>query len=116
MGLWHTGLRYFVGPPLMLAGVSVVVLGVRGVAAALRTPATEPAKNLRLMASLRRTIVGLAVVTTAAGWLLLAPVLVVLGAVIGLGELLETSIDVWALRQQAEYLRRKRREDQVSER
>ncbi len=109
MELWHTGLRYILAPPFMLAGSSAVMLGIRGINVALRTPATDPTKNLRLMAAFRRVIVGLAVLIAATGWVLLVPVLLVLSAVIGLGELVETTIDVWALRQEAEYHKRKGR-------
>ena len=55
------------------------------------------------MRGFRIAIVGLAIAIAATGWLIGSIGLVVLAVIIGLGELMETSLDAWALRREAEY-------------
>jgi len=66
---------------------------------ALHQPAMARGKNVALMTGFRALISGTAVACIALGWLLHIPALIVIAAIIGTGELFETSADVYALRQ-----------------
>jgi hypothetical protein len=65
--IWQTELRVYVGPAFVLAGLFVALRGIRLTWGALRLPAAEGGKNLRLMTGFRSAVVGLAVAGIAAG-------------------------------------------------
>jgi hypothetical protein len=96
--VWEAEMRFIAAPVLLAIGLVSAGRGVRYSYAALRLPVAAKGKNVRLMASFRAAITGLAVTCIAVGWLLQVPALAVTAAIIGLGELFETSVDVWALR------------------
>jgi hypothetical protein len=98
--IWQSELRVYVAPAFVLAGLFVALRGIRLTWGALRLPSAEGGKNLRLMTGFRSAIVGSAFGGIAAGWLWQIEGLVVAAALIGAGELCETSVDIWALRRQ----------------
>ncbi len=93
----------YVAPLLILAGLGWSFTGMHHSRSALRLPPGAAAKNLKLMRGFRVAIVGLAIALAAAGWLIGSIGLVAIAAVIGIGELMETSLDAWALRREVEY-------------
>jgi hypothetical protein len=107
--IWHSELRVYVGPAVVLAGLFVALRGIRLTWGALQLPSAEDAKNLRLMTGFRSAIVGSAFAGIAAGWLWQVEGLVVAAALIGAGELCETSVDIWALRRQLRTISARRR-------
>ena len=100
--LWQSDLRFYIAPPLAIFGLALLLLGARRAYEAFRLPFGVRDKNVRLMSGFRSTLVGTALVTGAAGWLWDVPALFVAALIIGVGEILETSVDVWALRRDAE--------------
>ena len=98
---WDEELRFYLTPLMILGGTALAISGLRAAASAVMLPATTPGKNLRLMTGFRAALVGAAIACAAAGWLWQVEGLAVAAMVIGLGELLETSLDVWALRREA---------------
>jgi hypothetical protein len=99
-GIWQSEWRTYVSPTLFLAGLLFALRGVRLTVRALRLPSVEGGKNLRLMTAFRSAIVGSAVAAVAMGWLWQVEGLAIAAALIGAGELCETSVDVWALRRE----------------
>lgn len=57
----------------------------------------DPARNLAFMRGFRLAIIGLALAGIAGAWAWHLGWLLVLALVIGVGELLESSLDVWAV-------------------
>jgi hypothetical protein len=100
--LWETELRLLVAPAVALAGVALVLHGLRGMGRALRLPSETIGKNLRLARGLRSFIMGLVALGFGTGWALQVEALAVAAVIIGLGELFETSLDIWALRREVE--------------
>jgi hypothetical protein len=96
--LWHTDLRLSLAPSLTVVALWYAANGASMSWKALGQPATAPGKNVALMTGFRALITGTAVACVALGWLLHVPALIVVATVIGLGELLETSVDIYALR------------------
>ena len=84
-----------------LAGAGAVfgAQGIRDIARGLRSPNVEPGKALRIMASFRRMVIGLAGSGIAAGLAWDIEWLFWLSLAIGIEETIESSIAVWALRQ-----------------
>jgi hypothetical protein len=81
-------------------GLSLALRGVSLALGALRLPPAEGSKNLRLMTGFGCAIVGSAVAAAAMGWLWQVEGLAIAAALIGAGELCETSVDIWALRRE----------------
>ena len=100
MSFWESELRFYVAPLLTLAGLAWAAMGVRRRFLALRLPLAVCGKNVSLMSGFRAAVVGAAIACVAFGWLLHSVALVAAAAIIGAGELLETSLDLWALRQE----------------
>jgi hypothetical protein len=98
--IWQSELRVSAAPAFVLAGFFVALRGIRLAWGAMRLPPAEDGKNLRLMTGFRSAIVGLAVAGIAAGWLWQVEGLAIAAALIGAGELCETSVDIWALRRE----------------
>jgi hypothetical protein len=100
--VWETDLRIYFAPLVLVLALAFGVAGARRAVVALQLPAGATGKNLRLMSGFRLAIVGAAVACTAAAWLVQSVGLAVAAALIGVGELMETSLDVWALRREVE--------------
>jgi hypothetical protein len=100
--LWESDLRLYLAAPLLAIGLVLLIAGSRRAYRAFRLPFRVRDKNLRLMSGFRSTLVGSALLAGAAGWLWNVPALFAGAVIIGVGELLETSLDVWALRRGAE--------------
>jgi hypothetical protein len=98
--IWQSEWRIYLAPVTVLAGLFLALRGGSLALGALRLAAAEADKNLRLMTGFRSAIVGTAVAAVAAGWLWQVEGLVVAAALVGAGELCETSVDIWALRRQ----------------
>ena len=91
--------------PAAAMGVVGMALAVRGLALAwrgLRAPLGRPGKNLTWMRGFRYVLFGGSLAAVAAGWQWDIPALAVAGLAIGFEETLESSIAVWALRQEYE--------------
>ena len=82
-----------------MGGFAWAAAGVRRSFLALRLPLVVRSKNVSLMSGFRAAIVGTSIACAALGWLLGLIALVATAAIIGAGELMETSLDVWALKQ-----------------
>ena len=98
--VWATELRVYAAPLAAVCGGWLALFGARSVAGALASPVGVSGRALRLMRGFRALIVGTALVCLAAGWFWQLEALAVGAALIGAGELMETSIDVWALRRE----------------
>ena len=96
--IWNTDLRLSLAPGLALVALYYAGKGAAASWESLHAPAKAPGKNVALMAGFRALITGTAVACVAIGWLLHVPALVIIAAVVGLGELFETSADLYALR------------------
>ena len=82
---------------LMAIGTAVVVAGLHRQAAGLRLPVTDPGLALAMLRALRTTILGLAIVGAAAGWLWHVRPLLLVSLVIAGEEMLEISVVVAAV-------------------
>jgi hypothetical protein len=91
--------RSYVAFPLMLSGAVLAAWGIKkwlgGLICALRG---DPAQLVTLMEGFRLTIMGLALTGVGAAWAWHMPGLLALSLMIGGGEILESSIDIFALR------------------
>jgi hypothetical protein len=97
--LWNTDLRLSLAPSLAIAALWYAAIGASRSWTSLHLPPATPGKNVALMSGFRALISGTAVACIALGWLLHVPALVIIATIIGLGELFETSVDVYALRE-----------------
>ena len=97
--LWNTGLRLSLAPSLAAVALYYAARGASASWTSLHQPPATPGKNVALMSGFRALITGTAVACSALGWLLHVPALIIVAAIIGLGELFETSVDVYALRE-----------------
>jgi hypothetical protein len=97
--LWNTDLRLSLGPAVAIAALFYAANGASTSWASLHQPPATLGKNVALMAGFRALIIGTAVACIALGWLLQIEALVIVAAIIGLGELFETSVDLYALRE-----------------
>jgi hypothetical protein len=107
--LWNTDLRLSLAPLLAAVALYYAARGASMSWASLHQAPTTPGKNVALMAGFRAVITGTALACIALGWLLHVPALVIVAAIIGLGELFETSVDVYALRESERWTSSKRR-------
>jgi hypothetical protein len=82
---------------LMVVGSIVAVMGMRRAGRGIAKPIGESSKVVTFYRGFRQAVVGLAVVGVGAAWMWHAPWLLALSLVIGLGELLESTIDIWAV-------------------
>jgi hypothetical protein len=88
--------RWYVAFPLMLLGTVLVAWGGKnGLICALRG---DSARLVNLMEGFRLLVIGLALTGIGAAWAWHMPWLLALSLVIGGGEILESSIDIFALR------------------
>jgi hypothetical protein len=91
--------RLYVALPLMVLGTALAAWGIKrglnGLICALRG---DSARLVTLMEGFRLAIVGLALTGVGAAWTWHLPWLLALSLVIGAGETLESSIDIFALR------------------
>ena len=92
------GMTTAAAPVLIVLGLAVVAAGVRRELPGLRLPVTDPVKALAMMRALRTTILGLALVGVAAGWLWHVRPLWIVSLVIAAEEMLEISVVVAAMR------------------
>lgn len=97
--LWNTDLRLSVAPSIAAVTIYYAANGASKSWQSLHQPYDTAGKNVALMAGFRALITGTAVACIALGWLLHIQALVVIATIIGVGELVETSVDVYALRQ-----------------
>jgi len=97
--LWNTDLRLSIAPSIAVLALYYAAHGASMSWTSLHQPAATPGKNVALMRGFRALITGTAVACIALGWLLHVPALVIVVAIIGGGELFETSVDVYALRE-----------------
>jgi hypothetical protein len=107
--LWNTDARVAIAPFLTGVGLYYAARGASMSWASLHRPPATPGKNVDLMSGFRTLITGTAVACIALGWLLQVPGLVIVAAIIGLGELFETSVDVYALRESERWASSQRR-------
>jgi hypothetical protein len=98
--IWQSEQRVYAAPAFVLAGLFVALHGIRLTWGALQLPSSEGGRNLRLMTGVRSAIVGTAVAGIAAGWLWQVEGAAIAAALIGAGELCETSVDIWALQRE----------------
>ena len=84
-----------VAPLLIVAGVAIVVAGLRRERVGLRLPVTEPGKALAMTRALRTSILGLALVGVATGWLWQVRPLLLVSLVIAAEEMLEKFNGPW---------------------
>ncbi|MGI8926841.1 MAG: hypothetical protein ACR2HN_09380 [Tepidiformaceae bacterium] len=98
--IWDATWRAYPAAALMAAGLLMTARGLRLEVRGWRTPLGRPGKDLTWMRGFRLAILGLAAVTLSAGWLLQWPVLVAAALIIAFEEALETSIAIWALKQE----------------
>lgn len=99
MFIWESELRLYVAPLLAVTGVVIAMRGVDRSHHAVRLPPGDASKAFALMSGFRLAIVGPAMALVALGWVLQSVALVATAAIIGAGEMFETSLDVWALKQ-----------------
>jgi hypothetical protein len=91
-----------IGPALLVAlGLAIVAVGSWRHRVAWHLPVTSRASTLPLACALRACLVGGAIAAAGLGWLSGSTTVVGLACVIGLEELLETSVVIAALRAQA---------------
>jgi hypothetical protein len=85
-------------PSLLIAagGLLLVLRGVRMAWGWSRY--RDPARNLAFIRGFRLAVVGLALAGIAAAWTWHLGWLLALALIIGIGELLESSLDAWAVR------------------
>jgi hypothetical protein len=97
--LMHLSWRLYVALPLMVLGTALAVWGINkgrnGLICALRGDTTH---LVTLMEGFRLSIIGLALTGIGAAWVWHLTWLLALSLVIGGGETLESSIDIFALR------------------
>jgi hypothetical protein len=86
---------------LIAAGLGIACGGLWRHRRVRRLPLASRASTLPLACALRAVLVGGALAAAGAGWLAGSPTVVTLASVIGLEELLETSVVIAALRAQA---------------
>src|SRR5437868_216167 len=106
--LWNTDLRLSLAPVLTAVALYYAAHGASMSWTSLHQPPATPGKNVALMAGFRTLITGTSVACIALGWLLQFSALVIVAAIIGLGELFETSVDVYALRESERWADSKR--------
>lgn len=100
MALWDLGWRLYPAIALIAVGGLLTLRGGWLGWESARTPIERPGKNLTWMRGFRKSVQGLALVALAAGWAWHVPAIVAAALVIGFEETLETSIAIWALRQE----------------
>ena len=84
---------------LMLAAGSLLALyGCAVQFRGIKMPISEPSKNITWMRGFRLTIIGLAIAGIAAAWAWHLLWILVLALLIGGGETFESSLDIFALR------------------
>jgi hypothetical protein len=83
---------------MLVAGMLLAVYGLRREIGGLRAPFADRDKPLRMMTGFRAAIVGVALVLFGAAWLGQVAWLMWLAAIIGLGELLESSLMISGMR------------------
>lgn len=83
-----------VGVPLAIRGLQIEWRGIR-------MPIREPGKVLTFFRGFRTSVIGLALVGIAAGWAFDQTWLLLLSIAIGIEETIESSIDIFALRNNA---------------
>ena len=90
------------GPTLaIVCGLAIVLGGIWRHRGVLRLPLASRASTLPLARTLRAVLVGGALAAAGVGWLYDSRTVVALACVIGLEELMETSVVIAALRAQA---------------
>jgi hypothetical protein len=82
---------------IMLSGAILAIEGTRRQIDGITRPIGDAEKAITWMRGFRRTIIGLAILGIGAAWTWQAPWLLALALIIGAGEVLESSLDVWAL-------------------
>jgi hypothetical protein len=98
--------RLYLALPLMVLGAALAVWGIkRGVHGLICALRGDSAQLVTLMEGFRLAIVGLVVTGIGAAWAWHIPWLLVLSLVMGAGEMLESSIDIFALRRWARLYR-----------
>jgi hypothetical protein len=108
--LAEAGWRTYPAIAMMLIGGLLATSGLRHEIAGLRAPFSDRDKPLRMLAGFRAAIVGVALLIFATAWLGGLAWLMWLAAIIGFGELLESSLMISGIRmgRQLEEDRRRR--------
>ena len=100
--LWNLDCRPYPAIVLTALGAFLALHGAVDMIRGFLLPYERPGKNLRTMRSMRICLQGIALAAIAVGWWFHWPVAVAAGLVFGFEETLETSIVVWALKQESE--------------
>jgi len=99
--IWNSEWRYVPAAVIVAAGALLALKGTRFEWRGLHLPMETVGKNLLTVRGMRMMLGGLSLAAIGAGWVLQWPAMVAAGVVIGIEETIETSIVVWALRQEA---------------
>jgi hypothetical protein len=98
--LVELGWRAYPSAALMAGGIGLVMYGLRGGYLSWRLGVNHPEKSLRWMLGFRQVMIGLAVVGIGAAWWWQLGWLLALALIVGGEETLESSICIFALREQ----------------
>jgi hypothetical protein len=90
--------RIYPALALVLIGVPMAFFGLRRDIAGLRAPFSDRDKPLKMMTGFRMAIVGVALTLFGAAWIAQIAWLMWLAAIIGAGELLESSLMISGMR------------------
>jgi hypothetical protein len=90
--------RIYPACALVATGAALVAYGLAVQYRGIVKPIRDPDKNLTWMRGFRLAVIGLAVAGIAAAWAWQSMFLLVLALLIGGGETLESSLDIFALR------------------
>ena len=106
------GWRVYPAVALLLAGALMAVPGLRRELAGLRASHSDRSKHLQMMTGFRMAIVGVSVMVFASAWIAGISWLMWLGAIIGIGELVESSMMISGMRMGEDLRRRQIRTGQ----
>ncbi|MEX2226014.1 MAG: hypothetical protein WEB52_06170 [Dehalococcoidia bacterium] len=90
--------RIYPATAMIAAGVVMAFFGLRRDLAGLRAPFSDRNKTLNMLTGFRMAIVGIALMLFGAAWIAQVTWLMWLAAIIGLGELLESSLMISGIR------------------
>jgi hypothetical protein len=90
--------RIYPAAAMLTIGAVMAFFGLRRDIAGLRAPFSDRNKTLKMMTGFRMAIVGVALVLFGAAWIAQITWLMWLAAIIGLGELLESSLMISGMR------------------
>jgi len=96
--VWELSWRIYLAAPVLVFGIAALFTGVRREVGGLRTPITQPGKNLKTMRGFRVAVLGLALAGVAVAWIWQIPAVLAASLVIGFEETIESSIVIYALK------------------